>query len=184
MNPLSLSQLASPLGDILLATDAQHVLHSLGFADQRWHLLRALRERHGDSALQEVTVPASIARALERYFAGELTALESLPTATVGTALQERVWDALRRIPPGTTTSYGKLAKALGFQDPRAAIEIGAAIGANPIAIVVPCHRVIASNGDLKGFAWGLSRKQWLLEHERALPTKRVAPRTELFPGF
>ncbi|MBU8899483.1 methylated-DNA--[protein]-cysteine S-methyltransferase [Corallococcus sp. M34] len=184
MTPLSLSQLTSPLGDLLLATDEHHVLHALGFADQRWRLRRALRERYGDSALQEVSGPASLTRALERYFAGELTALESLPTATAGTPLQERIWDALRRIPPGTTTSYGKLAKALGFQDPRAAIDVGAAIGANPIALVVPCHRVIASNGDLKGFAWGLPRKQWLLEHERTLPTKRVAPRTEMFPGF
>jgi methylated-DNA-[protein]-cysteine S-methyltransferase len=184
MNQLSLSQLASPLGDLLLVTDEQHVLHALGFADQRWHLRRALRERYGADALQEVPAPEPIARALGRYFAGDLTALESLPTATEGTELQERVWAALRRIPCGTTTSYGKLAKELGFQDPRAAIEVGAAIGANPIAIVVPCHRVIASNGDLKGFAWGLPRKQWLLEHEKALPAKRVAPRTELLPGF
>jgi methylated-DNA-[protein]-cysteine S-methyltransferase len=184
MNSLSLSQLASPLGDLLLVTDERDVLHALGFADQRWHLLRGLRERDGVDALPERSTPESLARALERYFAGELAALGSLPTATRGTALQERVWAALRGIPCGTTTSYGKLARALGFDDPRAAIDVGAAIGANPIALFVPCHRVIASNGDLKGFAWGLARKQWLLEHERALPTKRVTPRTELLPGF
>jgi len=91
---------------------------------------------------------------------------------------------ALRGIPAGTTTSYGKLAKSLGFDDPRAAIDIGAANGANPIAIIVPCHRVIASNGDLKGYAWGLHRKRWLLEHEKAIASRKEAPQTAMLPGF
>jgi methylated-DNA-[protein]-cysteine S-methyltransferase len=98
--------------------------------------------------------------------------------------LQRKVWAALRHIPAGTTTTYGKLARDLGFDDPRAAIDIGAANGANPIAIVVPCHRVIASNGELKGYAWGLHRKHWLLEHEKALqPEAAVAQTARLF-GF
>jgi len=100
--------------------------------------------------------------------------------------LQRQVWAALRDIPAGHTTSYGELARALGYDDPRMAIEIGAANGANPIAIVVPCHRVIAKNGDLKGYAWGLHRKRWLLEHERALPQVQQAEvqQTLRLPGF
>lgn len=123
---------------------------------------------------------------MARYFDGELQALDGLRTATAGSELQRRVWAALRHIPAGTTTSYGKLAKALGFDDPRAAIDMGAANGANPIAIIVPCHRVIASNGDLKGYAWGLHRKRWLLEHERAMATreKESEPQTAMLPGF
>lgn len=102
--------------------------------------------------LIEIEAPAEIADALAQYFDGELAAVDTLRTQTAGTELQRRVWAAPRRIPAGTTTTYGKLAKSLGFDDPRAAIDMGAANGANPIAIIVPCHRVIASNGDLKGY--------------------------------
>jgi methylated-DNA-[protein]-cysteine S-methyltransferase len=113
-----------------------------------------------------------------------LRAIDSLPTATAGPDLQRKVWAALRQIPVGTTTTYGKLARELGFEDPRAAIDIGAANGANPIAIIVPCHRVIASNGELKGYAWGLRRKRWLLEHEKALAPQPAAPRAARLPNF
>ena len=86
-----------------------------------------------------------------------------------GTPFQLQVWAALRQIPAGATRSYGQLARDLGLEDPRAAIDIGVANAANPIAIVIPCHRVIAANGELRGYAWGLERKRWLLEHEKAL---------------
>jgi O-6-methylguanine DNA methyltransferase len=89
-----------------------------------------------------------------------------------------RVWAATRHVPAGTTTTDGKLAKQLGFNDPRAAI------GANPIAIIVPCHRVIASNGELRGYAWGLHRKRWLLEHENAIQSERRRPQPARVPGF
>jgi methylated-DNA-[protein]-cysteine S-methyltransferase len=101
-----------------------------------------------------------------------LAAIDAIALADAGTELQKRVWGALRKIPAGTTTSHGELARSLGFDDPRAAVDIGAANGANPIAIVVPCHRVIAKNGDLRGYAWGLHRKAALLEHEGALRNK------------
>jgi methylated-DNA-[protein]-cysteine S-methyltransferase len=167
---LFLSHLRSPLGEMLLAIDAQQTLRALDFADHQARFRRGLREQYGSVELIEAPAPAAIADAIERYFAGELNALDGLPTATAGSDLQRRVWAALRAIPAGTTTTYGKLAKQLGFDDPRAAIDIGAANGANPIAIVVPCHRVIASNGEIKGYAWGLHRKRWLLEHEKAMP--------------
>ncbi|HEY9130947.1 MAG TPA: methylated-DNA--[protein]-cysteine S-methyltransferase, partial [Dyella sp.] len=156
---LFLSHLESPLGDMLLVTDAQKQIRALDFADHKARLHRLLHEHYGDTDMAEISAPAAVSEAMARYFAGELDALNDLPTATAGSGLQQRVWAALRRIPSGTTTTYGKLAKELGFTDPRAAIDIGAANGANPIALVVPCHRVIASNGELKGYAWGLHRK-------------------------
>ena len=181
---LFLSQLDSPLGAMLLVTDAQKMVRALDFADHRARLHRGLREHYGEVELSEVPAPTEIADALARYFDGELEALDTLQTQTAGSELQHRVWAALRRIPAGTTTTYGKLAKELGFDDPRAAIDMGAANGANPIAVIVPCHRVIASNGDLKGYAWGLHRKRWLLEHEKAIASKKEAPQTAILPGF
>src|ERR1700722_8345523 len=183
---LFLSYLESPLDNMLLVTDAQQNMRALDFADHKAHLHRGLREHYGSTELTETPAPAEIVQALTLYFSGELNALDVLPTATAGSDLQRQVWDALRRIPAGTTTTYGKLAKELGSDDPRAAIDIGAANGANPIAIVVPCHRVIASNGDLKGYAWGLHRKRWLLEHEKAMATKEKEPepQTAILPGF
>lgn len=179
-----LSPLDSPLGAMLLVTDAQQIVRALDFADHKARLHRGLREHHGELELTELPAPAEIAEPLARYFAGEMEALNALQTQTSGSELQRRVWAALRRIPAGATTTYGKLARELGFDDPRAAIDIGAANGANPIAIIVPCHRVIASNGDLKGYAWGLQRKRWLLEHEKALEPKEEEPQTAMLPGF
>lgn len=181
-----LSPLESPLGAMLLATDAQRAVRALDFADHKARLYRGLREHYGEVELAEVPAPSEIADALARYFDGELQALDALRTATAGSELQRRVWTALRRIPAGTTTTYGKLARELGFDDPRAAIDMGAANGANPIAIIVPCHRVIASNGDLKGYAWGVHRKRWLLEHEKAMATRKeeTEPQTAMLPGF
>jgi methylated-DNA-[protein]-cysteine S-methyltransferase len=181
---LFLSHLESPLGDMLLVTDAQQTLRALDFADHKAHLHRGLREHYGTPELTDATAPVAITEAIARYFSGELDALDALPTATAGSDLQRQVWTALRRIPAGTTTTYGKLARELDFDDPRAAIDIGAANGANPIAIVVPCHRVIASNGELKGYAWGLRRKRWLLEHEKAISPQSGAPQTASLPGF
>ncbi|CAM5208254.1 Methylated-DNA--protein-cysteine methyltransferase [Castellaniella defragrans] len=181
---LFLSPLDSQLRTLLLVTDAQQVVRALDFADHRARLHRGLREHYGEVELIEASAPAGIADALARYFNGELTALDGLRTATAGTQLQRRVWAALRGIPAGTTTTYGRLAKELGFDDPRAAIDMGAANGANPIAIIVPCHRVIGSDGGLRGYAGGLNRKRWLLEHEGTLVPEKAEPKTAMLPGF
>lgn len=181
---LFLSHLDSPLSALLLVTDAQQSVRALEFADHQARLRRGLREHYGEVELSEAVAPAAVAKALAFYFAGKLDALDALPTVTAGSELQRKVWAALRRIPAGTTTSYGKLAKALGFDDPRAAIDIGAANGANPIALIVPCHRVIASNGALKGYAWGVQRKRWLLQHENALVPAAPVPQSATLPGF
>jgi len=178
------SQLPSPLGGMLLVTDAERRVRALDFADHEARLRRGLREHYGSAELTDASAPAEIVEAMARYFSGTLNALDTLPTATAGSDLQRQVWAMLRHIPAGSTTSYGKMARELGFADPRSAIDIGAAVGSNPIAIVVPCHRVIASNGDLKGYAWGLHRKRWLLEHEGAIAVRAAAPRTATLPGF
>lgn len=111
------------------------------------------------------TAPEPIRKAIEAYFAGELGAVEAIPLLMKGTAFQARVWTALREIPPGTTIPYGELARRIG--QPGASRAVGLANGANPIAIVVPCHRVIGANGKLTGYGGGLDRKRWLLDHER-----------------
>jgi methylated-DNA-[protein]-cysteine S-methyltransferase len=179
-----LSHLDTPLGAMLLVTDAEQAVCALDFADHNARLHRGLREHYGTIALRAISAPAGIADAMACYFEGALHALDALPTVTAGSELQRRVWAALQRIPAGTTTTYGKLARQLGFEDPRAAIDVGAAIGANPIALIVPCHRVIDSNGDLKGYAWGLHRKRWLLEHEKATTPEASEPQTAMLPGF
>lgn len=103
---------------------------------------------------------------LKAYFAGELAAIEGIRVATGGTDFQRSVWMALRKIPLGETISYGALASRL--KCPRSARAVGLANGANPVGIVVPCHRVIGADGSLTGYGGGLQRKRWLLEHEGA----------------
>jgi methylated-DNA-[protein]-cysteine S-methyltransferase len=102
--------------------------------------------------------------ALRRYFAGELAAIDDLPVKTAGTAFQREVWRALREIECGTTVSYAKLAERIGR--PTAVRAVGLANGANPIGVVVPCHRVIGADGSLTGYGGGMERKRWLLRHE------------------
>ena len=105
-----------------------------------------------------------VARALDQYFAGQLTAIDALDVEFNGTPFQVKVWNALRTVPAGSTRSYGEIAKQIGL--PAAVRAVGAANGANPVAVVVPCHRVIGSNGSLTGYGGGLDRKRWLLRHE------------------
>lgn len=109
---------------------------------------------------------AGAATRLARYFAGELGALDEQPVKLLGTAFQCRIWEALRSIAPGTTTSYSQLAEQLG--QPKAVRAVAGANGANPVAVFVPCHRVIAADGSLWGYGGGLPMKQWLLTHEHA----------------
>jgi methylated-DNA-[protein]-cysteine S-methyltransferase len=110
--------------------------------------------------------PTGMCNRLAAYFAGDLHAFDGVALDAGGTPFQQRVWAALREIPAGETISYLTLARRIG--DPTAARAVGAANGSNPIAIVVPCHRVIASDGRLSGYAGGVHRKRWLLDHERA----------------
>jgi methylated-DNA-[protein]-cysteine S-methyltransferase len=150
----------SPIGELLLAGDAQ-ALRVISFPNDRNRLAPADDWRQSDAALHDAVAQ------LRAYFAGELHEFK-LPVDPVGTEFQRQVWDALQTIPYGTTVSYGELARRL--RKPTATRAVGAANGANPIPIIIPCHRVIGANGSLTGFGGGLDAKRWLLEHEHALP--------------
>ena len=169
MTTLLTATRASPLGTLHLVFDDEEALHALDFDDYVDRLDALLRRYHGAATtLRKAALPRNFAAALDAYFAGDLAAIEGLATAAVGTPFQRQVWTALRDIPAGSTTSYGALAARLG--QPGAARAVGLANGANPIAIVVPCHRVIGADGSLTGYGGGIARKQWLLEHEGVRP--------------
>jgi AraC family transcriptional regulator of adaptative response/methylated-DNA-[protein]-cysteine methyltransferase len=174
---LTLSRYAAPssssfAGDILIVTDGNDTLRALDFADYEPRMRTLLARHYGAVTLVEGDAPARVTSTLDAYFGGDTTALDALPVATAGSDFQRSVWAALRAIPAGTTTGYGALAAALG--KPGAARAVGLANGANPIGIVVPCHRVIGANGTLTGYAGGVARKEWLLRHEGALDQKMV----------
>jgi len=160
---LSLDRFASPLGDILLVF-AGETLRALDFWDYEPRMRRLLRLHYGAVDLTASAAPAAIRAPLEDFFAGDWTALDRIEVATGGTPFQRMVWAAVRRIRPGTTQSYGAVAAAIGR--PGASRAVGLANGANPVAIVVPCHRVIGANAALTGYGGGLARKAWLLAHE------------------
>ena len=162
---LAFAQVDSPLGRISIACTDSHVV-ALEFADADDRFARSLRRRFAEVELVKARDPLGVAVRLARYFAGRLDAIDDLPADPGGTPFQQGVWSALRTIPCGTTRSYGALAAALGR--PAAMRAVGHANGANPIAIVVPCHRLVASDGALTGYGGGLARKRWLLAHEGA----------------
>jgi O-6-methylguanine DNA methyltransferase len=172
---LTLDTFGSPLGEILLVSDSDCALRALDFADYEQRLRRLLRLHYGAYQLDPGPAPIAPVNALAAYFAGDIDAFSKLRVATGGTPFQRDVWAALRRIPAGRTTTYGELAVELGR--PGASRAVGLANGSNPIAIVVPCHRVIGRNGTLTGYAGGLQRKRWLLEHERRYAQGRSAER-------
>lgn len=161
------SRLESPLGPLLAITAADGTIHALDFGDFDARLHRLFARHHPGAALQDGPAPPALAAAIAAYFAGDLAALDSLPVAGIGSDFQRKVWVALRAIPAGTTHSYGQLAAAIG--QPSASRAVGLANGANPIGIVVPCHRVIGTSGALTGYAGGVERKAWLLAHEGAI---------------
>jgi O-6-methylguanine DNA methyltransferase len=138
---------------------------------------RHLAHHLGPFTTRRVPDAAGAASRLARYFGCELAALDEQPVRLLGTGFQRDVWAALRAIPAGETRSYSALAKALGKSD--AVRAVAAANGANPVAVFVPCHRVIAANGTLWGYGGGLPMKQWLLRHEGA-SFKPIADQVEL----
>jgi methylated-DNA-[protein]-cysteine S-methyltransferase len=157
--------LPSPLGPMLVVSDSLNRLRGLAWEDREDRLRRYLaRIYRREPQLARGAAPAATRRALQRYFAGKLQAIDDIPIETGGTPFQSNVWRALRRIPAGTTLSYGRMATRL--KCPLAVRAVGLANGSNPICIVVPCHRLIGSDGSLTGYGGGLERKRWLLEHE------------------
>jgi methylated-DNA-[protein]-cysteine S-methyltransferase len=163
---IELQRLDTPIGWLVLAADAAG-LRALDFARDDGRV-RARLAREGVCFRDGGKAVAAAARKVRDYFEGDLAALDAIPVAIAeGTDFQRKVWRSLRKIPVGSTRSYGALARAIGR--PNAVRAVGAANGANPIALVLPCHRVIASDGTLCGYGGGLPRKEWLLKHEGAL---------------
>lgn len=162
----------TPTGVMLVVTDTEQRLRAAEWEDKASRLERSLRLHYGANGFQlrSARSRSSARRAFEAYFEGELAAIEAVSTHTRGTGFQRRVWSALREIPAGTTLSYGQLAARIGR--PAAVRAVGAANGANPIPVIVPCHRVIGADASLTGFGGGLERKRWLLAHERRYSPK------------
>jgi methylated-DNA-[protein]-cysteine S-methyltransferase len=160
------TRVATPAGAIVLV-ERGGALVALVFEDHWKGMGAELARRFGTFTFEENLQTGSAAGALKRYFAGDLGVLESLAVDTGGTPFQQSVWRALRRIPAGTTWSYARLAQEIG--QPSATRAVAAANGANPVSLVIPCHRVIGSDGSLTGYGGGLPRKRWLLAHEGAL---------------
>ena len=162
---LSIDRLGTPVGDLLIAVDDDARLRLVHF-DPPPDIEPLLRRTCGSASVRLAwrSDPAGATAALRAYFAGELDAIDALCVAPAGTPFQQEVWQRLRTVPCGTTTSYGALARDLGRPD--ASRAVGMANGANPVAIVIPCHRVIGANGSLTGYGGGLDRKRWLLAHE------------------
>ena len=179
-DPLRLltDQLETPLGTFTLVADEQGRLHATGWIDDQTDG-RMQRQLGAHAIDPRVTVtrarnPGGLTKALAAYFAGDLAALAELPVAPpAGTPFQRLVWGALREIPCGQTRSYGEIARRIG--KPAAVRAVGLANGANPVGVVVPCHRVIGSTGALVGYGGGIERKRWLLAHERGAAAARPA---------
>jgi methylated-DNA-[protein]-cysteine S-methyltransferase len=163
---LELSHLESPVGRLVVAV-GESGLYALEFSGVDEPVRSRLRRSFPQAQFGPGARARAVLDALRAYFSGELRALDDLPAHGAGSAFQQKVWAALRTIPVGRTTSYRSIAQAIG--SPSAVRAVGAANGQNPIAIVVPCHRVIASDGTLCGYGGGLWRKEWLLRHEGAL---------------
>jgi O-6-methylguanine DNA methyltransferase len=166
---LSRSIVSTPVGD-MLALSSESGLCALEFIgpEKRLPRLEARLKRHfPPHEILDVESPVieHTRRWLDAYFAGVSADIADLRLDMRGAGFERRVWHALTRIPPGETTSYGAIARALGSIG--ASRAVGAANGANPIAIIVPCHRVIGASGRLTGYGGGLDRKTWLLNHEK-----------------
>lgn len=164
---LLIDRIGTPIGELAIVADTEGRLRAVEWSDHEARLQRSLRLYCGgqEFSLHLARNPGGLSAAIRAYFDGELNAIDDLPTVTSGTAFQRKVWHALRQIPCGETLTYGILAQRIGHA--AAVRAVGHANGANPISVIVPCHRVISSDGSLTGYGGGITRKRWLLAHER-----------------
>ena len=167
-------EVKSPIGTLQITTRGE-TLCGLEFADR-------MPRAAGKPAVTAIVrrkarhqSPPVVFQRLRDYFAGDLTALDAIEVEPQGTEFERKVWRALLRVRPGTTVTYGELAIRAGY--PGAARAVGGACGSNPIAVVIPCHRVVGANGSLTGYGGGMERKRWLLDHEGTLATASRAHR-------
>lgn len=168
------SRMNSPVGELLLSGDGQALT-----------LLAMHEQKHGsqpqDDWQRDDGAFGAAREQLAAYFAGELHTFD-LPLAPSGTEFQRKVWQALLDIPFGRTESYGALARRIGA--PKASRAVGLANGRNPIAVIIPCHRVIGANGSLTGYGGGIERKRWLLTHEGYIGGRPGESSSDLQPGL
>lgn len=160
-------EISGPLGTIVIAARDGRLL-SVDYDECRDRMMALLAARYGAVDLRPVPDPFGLSESIRAYLAGDLAVIDDIPVETGGTPFQRRVWSALRRIPAGSTVAYADLARDVGR--PAAPRAVGAINGRNPVAIVLPCHRVIGRDASLTGYAGGLWRKRWLLHHEGAAP--------------
>ncbi len=172
---LDYDEFESPIGRILFASTSEGIC-ALDYAGYERRMEDLLERRLGAFEFRRNSDPFQLKERLRDYFDSDLHALDTVPVSTGGTAFQRSVWDALRQIRVGATETYGKLAARLGR--PEAARAVGHANSLNPVAIIVPCHRVIGVSSDLTGYAGGLERKEWLLRHEQFQGTLLPVPYT------
>ncbi len=162
-------RIPTPVGMMMLVTDEVGHARAVDWEDHEDRLQGLLNGYYRPHAirLEKARSVSDAGSRVEAYFAGDLRAIDTIAVEMPGTPFQKEVWQALRRIPVGSTMSYSGLARQLGR--PKATRAVGLANGANPIGIIVPCHRVIGANASLTGYGSGLPRKKWLLEHEGVL---------------
>lgn len=163
---LKFDRITAPFDDILIAVE-DNALCALDFGGFEDRMRRLLAKRYGEFELEPCSDPNGFSTKIRAYLEGDLNTLDDIPITLGGTPFQERAWHALRTIPPGRTATYAEQAAKLGA--PRAARAVGYANSQNPIALVLPCHRVIGTNRTLTGFAGGVETKRWLLAHEGVL---------------
>lgn len=161
-------RIESPIGELTCVMRGG-VLVAVAFEADRGGTMDKVRRRFPDEPMNDARESGGVRAAFEKYFSGDLAALDALDVDPGGTPFQSKVWMALREIGAGETWSYEDLARRVG--SPAAVRAVGAANGANPIPLVLPCHRVIGKNGKLIGYGGGLDRKKWLLSHEN--PSRR-----------
>jgi methylated-DNA-[protein]-cysteine S-methyltransferase len=160
---LQIATIDSPIGRLTVAAHGPRVcLVTFGPASAR--VRESLKAWYPDATIEPAADPGGVVGVLRRYFDGDLHSLDEVEVELHGTSFQRNVWLALRGVKAGTTLSYAQLAGRVGT--PSAVRAVGAANGANPVAVVLPCHRIIGSHGSLTGYGGGLDRKRWLLGHE------------------
>lgn len=163
---LILDRLTTPIGTALLVTDERATLRAFNWTDYEPDMRAWIGRHYPRATLEEGRAPAAVRGPFEAYFEGDARALEAVSWKASGTPFQLQVWDALCTIPPGETLSYAGLAQMI--VRPAAVRAVGHANGANPVAVIVPCHRVIGTDGSLTGYGGSLPRKRWLLKMEGA----------------
>jgi methylated-DNA-[protein]-cysteine S-methyltransferase len=173
---LFIDRTETPIGELVIVADREGRLRAIDWTDYEARMRQLLRLHYGEGGFELMPErnPGGLTATMSTYFAGDLGIIASMPVETGGTPFQRTVWAALRDIPCGTTVSYSELARRIGR--PAAVRAVGLANGANPVGIVVPCHRVVGANGSLTGYGGGIERKRWLLAHEGHAASQSLLP--------